>query len=232
MTLSTFPTFLTFLTQALCFPVPASDSWQGLEIPSYPRRERLGPQTVGPEGDALTGSWRARAGRRWRSDSQAVAPRSAGSRVAMGKYLDLLDRAGLYDINDQNDQRGGFGRLCRTFATLETRCPELVPVDRWQAAVDRGRRFLARWGEQADALGWTARDLVGLPAPPATPHPSYNRPSRYDETGLIWLLQGRPVVALTEATAAIQSSTGAITTYRSYNKPAFGPVGDSLDDFK
>ena len=40
MTLSTFPTFLTFLAQALCFPVPASDPWQGLEIPSYPRRER------------------------------------------------------------------------------------------------------------------------------------------------------------------------------------------------
>jgi hypothetical protein len=46
MALSTFPTFLTFLTQALRFPVPASNSWQGLEIPSYPRRERLGPQTV------------------------------------------------------------------------------------------------------------------------------------------------------------------------------------------
>ena len=33
-------------------------------------------------------------------------------------------------------------------------------------------------------------------------------------------LQGRPVVALTEVTAAIQSSTGAITTYRRHNKPA------------
>ena len=39
----------------------------------------------------------------------------------------------------------------------------------------------------------------------------FSRLSRYDETGLIWLLQGRPVVALTEATAAIQSSTGALT---------------------
>ena len=48
MTLSTFPTFLTFLAQALCFSAPASDPWQGLEIPSYPRRERLKPQTVGP----------------------------------------------------------------------------------------------------------------------------------------------------------------------------------------
>ena len=96
-------------------------------------------------------------------------------------------------------------------AVLETRCPELVPVDRWQAAVEDGRRFLARWGEQAEALGWTARTCSASTQPPAKPHPSYSRLSRYDETGLIWLLQGRPVVALTEATAAIQSSTGAIT---------------------
>jgi hypothetical protein len=84
--------------------------------------------------------------------------------------------------------------------------------------------------------GWptskSARDLFGLQAPPAKPHPSYSRLSRYDETGLIWLLQGRPVVALTETTAAIQNPTGAITTYRRHNKPALGPVGDSLDDFK
>ena len=40
------------------------------------------------------------------------------------------------------------------------------------------------------------------------------------------------VVALTEATAAIQSSTGAISIYRRFYKPALGPVGDSLDDFQ
>jgi hypothetical protein len=34
---------------------------------------------------------------------------------------------------------------------------------------------------------------------------------------------GPPVVALTEAAAAIQSSTGAITIYRRHNKPALGP---------
>jgi hypothetical protein len=55
MTQSTFPTFLPFLTQGLCFSTPASDPWRGLEIPSYPRRERLGPPTVGPEGEDLTG---------------------------------------------------------------------------------------------------------------------------------------------------------------------------------
>jgi hypothetical protein len=31
----------------------------------------------------------------------------------------------------------------------------------------------------------------------------YSRLSRYDETGLIWLLQGREVAALTETTAMI-----------------------------
>jgi hypothetical protein len=72
----------------------------------------------------------------------------------------------------------------------------------------------------------------GFHQPPAQPHPSYSRLSRYDETGLIWLLCGREVVALTEATAVIRSSTGAITIYRRHYKPALGPVGDSLDDLE
>jgi hypothetical protein len=121
------------------------------------------------------------------------------------------------------------GRYGRTMATLEARCPDLIPADRWQAAVEHGRRFLARWGEQAEALGWTARDLFGLASLPA--HPRYRRLSRYDETGLIWLLRGRQVLALTEGIAAIESPTGAVTVYRRHNKPALGPLGDSLDDF-
>jgi hypothetical protein len=120
--------------------------------------------------------------------------------------------------------------LQRTLSALETRCPGLVPADRWELAVEDGRHFLAGWGEQAEALGWTARDLFGLHTSPAKPHPSYTRLSRYDETGLIWLLQGRPVVALTETTAAIQNPSGAITTYRRHNKPALGPPGTICND--
>jgi hypothetical protein len=120
-------------------------------------------------------------------------------------------------------QRAGLSNFpapySRTIAALEAGCPELGPVDRWQFAVEDGRRLLVRWGEQAEALGWTARDLFGLDTPPAKPHPSYSRLSRYDATGLIWLLRGRPVIALTEATAAIQNR--AVTVYRS--KPALGP---------
>ena len=123
-------------------------------------------------------------------------------------------------------------RLDRTYAALAARSPEHVPTDRWQQAVQDGRRFLAKWGEQAAALGWTPRDLFGLHESPDQPHPSYRRLTRYDETGLIWLLQGRPVVALTESTAAIENPAGAITAYRRYDKAALGPVGDSLDDFR
>jgi hypothetical protein len=125
------------------------------------------------------------------------------------------------------------GRYGRTMAALEARCPDLIPADRWQAAVEDGRRFLVKWGTQAKALGWTSADLFGLHTPPAKPHPSYSRLSRYDETGLIWLLEGREVVALTEATASIRNDrTGNVTVYRPFNKPALGPLGDSLDDLK
>src|SRR5215472_10610899 len=106
------------------------------------------------------------------------------------------------------------GHFKRTFAHLQLKPPAMVDVARWRQCVEDGKRFLAAWGEQAEALGWDARDLFGLHTPPEKPHPSYNRLSRYDGTGLIWLLEGRPVVALTEATASIKGTTGNITVYR------------------
>jgi len=124
------------------------------------------------------------------------------------------------------------GRYGRVVAAFEAGCPDLVPAERWRQAVEDGHAFLARWGDQAEALGWAAKDLFGLHEPPEKPHPGYSRLSRYDETGLIWLLQGRKVVALTEATATIRNQIGTLTIYRRFNKPALGPVGDSLDDLQ
>jgi hypothetical protein len=120
--------------------------------------------------------------------------------------------------------------LDRTLWALEAGLPHLVPAERWRGAVEDGRRFLAQWGEQAEALGWTSRDLFGLHKPPDKPAPSYRRLSRYDGTGLIWLLYGRPVMALTADTAAIMNPTGNVTVYRRYNKAGLGPVGDSLEE--
>jgi hypothetical protein len=124
------------------------------------------------------------------------------------------------------------GRLRHILDTLDSRCPDHVEHHRWRQAVDDGGRFLATWGAHALVLGWTARELLGLHQPPENPHPSYRRLSRYDETGLIWLLEGREVVELTEETAAIRWPGGSITTYRKNNKPALGPLGDSLDNFE
>jgi len=167
----------------------------------------------------------------------------------MGKYLDILKSAGLYDKNDIDDksrianweastprnQRDTFGRLNRfgrTYTALEARCPAHVDVARWQQCIEDGRSFLAKWGSQAEALGWTSADLFGLHTPPEKPRPSYRRLSRYDATGLGWLLDGREVVALTEASALIENpATGTTTLFRKNNRPALGPLGDSLDDF-
>jgi hypothetical protein len=106
-------------------------------------------------------------------------------------------------------------RYRRTFAHLQLKPPDHVPVERWRQCVKDGSRFLAKWGEQAEAMGWTSADLFGLHTPPAKPHSSYSRLSRYDCTGLVWLLQGREVVALTETTASIRNpNTGNVTVYR------------------
>jgi hypothetical protein len=168
----------------------------------------------------------------------------------MGKYLDIIRKAEqpqAYDKNDINDQThtvacdvgvasnpqcdfGRISRFSRSFRELERRCPDLIGYADWQQAIEGGRRFLAQWGEQAESLGWTSRDLFGLAPVPDKPGANFQRLSRYDLTGLIWLLRGDQVVALTEATAAIRHETGNITIYRRFHKPAFGPLGDSLDD--
>ena len=162
----------------------------------------------------------------------------------MGRYLDIIRQAekihGAYDINDIYDrslllsfrsfQSSPNPELHRVLDALDARCPAHVDLDRWRQAVEDGRRFLATWGEQAQALTWTPRDLFGLHTPPETPAPSYRRLSRYDATGLIWLLEGREVIALTADTAVIRWPSGSITVYRRNNKPALGPLGDSLQD--
>jgi hypothetical protein len=179
-----------------------------------------------------------------RSLARLILARDTGR----GGGRDALSRRGLVVDADTRQQIGGVSpsrfpggetprrptppAYARTFAALERECPDHVGPDEWQRAIEDGYRFLGRWGEQAAALGWTTRDLFGLHTVPDAPRPSgYRRLSRYDETGLIWLLQGRPVVAITEATAAIKNPMG-VTVYRKDNKPALGPTGDSLDDFK
>jgi hypothetical protein len=97
---------------------------------------------------------------------------------------------------------------------LESQCPDHVEAERWQQCLIDAQRFLASWNDKAHALGWTADELFGLHEPPAKPRPSYSRLSRRDSTGLLWTLEGRRVIALTDITAAIENPSGAVVAYR------------------
>jgi hypothetical protein len=99
--------------------------------------------------------------------------------------------------------------LWSALVELERRRPEYVPVDRWRQCLSDGRRFLAEWASQAEAFGWSAKDIFGLLDVPEDVHPSFSRLSRYDAIGLCWLLDGGKVLAMTEATAWIETRTRA-----------------------
>jgi hypothetical protein len=121
--------------------------------------------------------------------------------------------------------------LAEAFAKLERNCPDYIDTPVWRRAVADGQQFMADWGKMAQELGWTAEEIFGLTPVPENPHPLFNRLARYDHKGLIWMLEGNEVIEITISCAKILYPTDAITTYRRFNKPAYGPVGDSLDDF-
>jgi hypothetical protein len=77
---------------------------------------------------------------------------------------------------------------------------------RWQSLVDDTGVFLVRWGEAANLLSWTALDLFGVhPTAPAV---------RFDVMGLLPVLRGDSVVALTKDEARIRGPSRAILTFR------------------
>jgi hypothetical protein len=80
------------------------------------------------------------------------------------------------------------------------------PDSGWRALREDALRFLKHWAAPAHAFGWSGLDLfaVHIDAPRA----------RIDCMGLVPLLGGRPVAALTEDSAAITGESGATLTYR------------------
>jgi hypothetical protein len=83
----------------------------------------------------------------------------------------------------------------------------------------------SKWGAPAQAFGWTERALFGLPPVPEQSAANYSRLSRLDSTGLIWLLRGRPVTALTATEAVMRCHSGATLVYRRQKKPVAGSGG-------
>jgi hypothetical protein len=115
-------------------------------------------------------------------------------------------------------------------AALRARCPAYVPVDRWHQAIADVTTFISQWGTQAREHAWTVPELFGLHPVPERPAANCSRLSRVDALGLIWLLRGRPVTALTATEAAMRCHSGATLTYRKQNKSVRG--SDNLDDME
>jgi hypothetical protein len=85
--------------------------------------------------------------------------------------------------------------------------PGDVPPSRWLRFIGDCGRFLdAGWAARAAALGWGPLDLFG--ADREWPF------ARVDHMGLLWLINGRRLVALTADTATIEMPTGSYQTYR------------------
>lgn len=87
------------------------------------------------------------------------------------------------------------------------RPPGDVPPRRWVRFIDDCGRFVDDgWAHRAEVLGWGPLHLFGC---------DRERPwARIDHAGLIWLLDGHKIFALTADTAVIETAAGARQTYR------------------
>ncbi len=81
----------------------------------------------------------------------------------------------------------------------------------WRTLQEGALRFIWEWAGQAHRLGWEAPDLFGA-------HPTKPR-ARLDCAGLVLLLQGRPIVALTKDSAAIKAASSGTLTFRRHTPP-------------
>jgi hypothetical protein len=84
--------------------------------------------------------------------------------------------------------------------------PRTYPANAWQQLIVDAARFLEDWAPQAAALGWPAWELFGC----------HRRApwGRIDGMGLVLLLHGDPLAALTATEAVIRRASGARQTRR------------------
>jgi hypothetical protein len=115
-------------------------------------------------------------------------------------------------ILDGTDKGDAPRKWAEALARLDPAQPPAdVPDGQWRRFIDDCEVFLdSGWAGRAAALGWVPLELFGCDR--AKPF------ARVSRQGLLWLLNGRPLLALTGDIAAIASSTGGRLIY--YRRPA------------
>ena len=116
--------------------------------------------------------------------------------------LETLDeRAAIITANGVPEEWAvGFAKLC-----VMTK-PAGYNERRWEQLVNDGGLFLDHFGGQAAALGWRAVDVFGV-------HPNVPATATHC-MGLVPLINGGQVVAITADSARLQTPLGAIQTFQ------------------
>jgi hypothetical protein len=111
--------------------------------------------------------------------------------------------ADVYDFDERAAiaiHEGGIpGAYADAFAQLQIAQPIGVAHSQWLRAIDDAGRFLDQWGNVAEKLQWSARDIFKKPAAPA----ATRLPLDLGTVGLCWVIDGQNVVALDACSVTI-----------------------------
>lgn len=102
------------------------------------------------------------------------------------------------DGNHPRDWAEGYEKL------ISGQRPHTITALRWQQFIQDATTFMCCWSGKAHALGWTTLEVFGV-HPLAPVH-------RPDAAGLVWLLDGNEIAALTADKAIIKTMTGNTKT--------------------
>ena len=128
-----------------------------------------------------------------------LAPKRRGAETSVPKGDEVEEERtgiGRYNSDIPRAWAEGFARLDPNFPRGD------VPPKRWWQYVNDCGRFLDNgWAGKAAAFGWGPLDLFGCSREHTFP--------RIDRAGLLWLLNGNRLLALSETTATIETRVGA-----------------------
>jgi hypothetical protein len=132
------------------------------------------------------------------------------SRDLISRAQETEERAALvqYGAGVPREWAEGFARLDRASP------PRGFSPGRWQQVIDDGGLFLDRWASKAAALGWDDASVFGVDSKA----PGW----RLDHAGLVVLIDGADVTAITDRTAILRLRTGSVQVY--HRQDATGAV--------
>lgn len=129
-------------------------------------------------------------------------PTLASLATLAGPQGDFEERAAIVEFDGEIPREWAEG-----LAKLDTMLrPQNISETRWRQAVGAAGHFCDRWAAKASALGWTTVDIFGVDRikPEGALHMA----------GLIWLLQGKEVVAISDDAVVVETVNGARQSFR------------------